>query len=177
MDGTDAVMLSAETASGKHPVKVVEAMSRVCIGAEAHSRLRTERFRRRLSGHFERTDEAIAMATAWTADQMHAKAIISLTESGATALMMSRTETEIPIYALTQHERTRRRMSLCRDVYPIAFSPTKLETLAPVREAVSCLVERGVLANGDRVLITKGDFTGPGGTNAMKIVTVGELPD
>ena len=176
LDGTDAVMLSAETASGKHPVKVVEAMARVCIGAEAHLNLRPDRIRRRTVGHFERTDEAIAMATTWTADQMHAKAIISLTESGSSALMMSRSETEIPIYALTQHERTRRRMTLCRDVYPIAFTPTRLDTLAPVRESISCLVERGVLANGDRVLVTKGDFTGPGGTNAMKIVTVGELP-
>lgn len=176
MDGTDAVMLSAETASGKYPVKVVEAVSRVCIGAETHLDLRPDRFRRRLGGHFERTDEAIAMATTWTASQMHAKAIIALTDSGATALLMSRTETEIPIYALTQHERTRRRMSLCRGVYPIAFTPSNLDTLAPVRESISCLVERGVLANGDRVLITKGDFTGPGGTNAMKIVTVGELP-
>lgn len=177
LDGTDAVMLSAETASGKYPVKVVEAMSRVCIGAEAHLNLRQDRFRRRSSGHFERTDEAIAMATTWTADQMHAKAIISLTESGSTALMMSRSETEIPIYALTQHERTRRRMALCRDVYPIAFTPSRLDTLAPVRDAISCLVERGVLATGDRVLVTKGDFTGPGGTNAMKIATVGDLPD
>lgn len=176
LDGTDAVMLSAETASGKYPVKVVEAMSRVCIGAEAHLNLRQDRSRRRSSGHFERTDEAIAMATTWTADQMHAKAIISLTDSGSTALMMSRSETEIPIYALTQHERTRRRMALCRDVYPIAFTPTRLDTSAPVRDAISCLVERGVIANGDRVLVTKGDFTGPGGTNAMKIVTVGDLP-
>src|SRR5690349_21121179 len=126
LDGTDAVMLSAETASGKHPVKVVEAMARVCIGAEAHLNLRPDRIRRRTVGHFERTDEAIAMATTWTADQMHAKAIISLTESGSSALMMSRSETEIPIYALTQHERTRRRMTLCRDVYPIAFTPTRL---------------------------------------------------
>ncbi|MGQ0696907.1 MAG: pyruvate kinase [Panacagrimonas sp.] len=176
MDGTDAVMLSAETATGKYPVKVVEAVSRVCVGAESNIHLRPERFRRRMETHFDRTDEAIAMATTWTAGHMHAKAIISLTESGSTALMMSRTESDIPIYALTQHERTRRKMSLCRGVFPIAFAPTRLDTSAPVREAVSCLVERGVLANGDRVLITKGDFTGPGGTNAMKIVTVGEIP-
>lgn len=177
MDGTDAVMLSAETAAGKYPIKVVEAMARVCIGAEATLQMRTEMPRRRTDTHFDRTDEAIAMATAWTASQMHAKAIIALTESGSTALMMSRTETGIPIYALTQHEHTRRRMSLCRGVFPIAFTPSRLDTLAPVRESVACLVQRGVVANGDRVLITKGDFTGPGGTNAMKIVTVGQLAD
>lgn len=174
MDGTDAVMLSAETASGKYPVKVVEAMSRVCLGAEKSLRVQPERRRRRVDTHFQRTDEAIAMATVWAADQMQAKAIVSLTESGATALMMSRTGTDIPIYALTQHERTRRYMSLCRGVLPIAFTPGQLETLTPVREAARCLQDRGIVMEGDRILVTKGDFTGPGGTNAMKIITVGE---
>jgi len=112
------------------------------------------------------------MATAWTARHMHAKAIVALTESGSTALMMSRAETQIPIYALTQHEHTRRRMALCRGVYPVAFQPSTLETLKPVAEAIDCLVYRKVLASGDRVLVTKGDFDGPGGTNSMKIVTV-----
>jgi pyruvate kinase len=176
MDGTDAVMLSAETASGKYPVKVVEAMSRVCVGAEASMQVRSERLRRRSDTHFARTDEAIAMATTWTADQMHAKAIVSLTESGSTALMMSRTETGIPIYALTQHERTRRRMSLCRSVYPVPFVPSSLQGSAAIREAVACLLARGAIAVGDRVVVTKGDFTGPGGTNAMKIVTVEQTP-
>jgi pyruvate kinase len=172
MDGTDAVMLSAETAAGKYPVKVVEAMARVCEGAE-RSAPPSERVR--LEGHFERTDEAIAMATTWTARNMHASAIIALTESGSTALLMSRTDNRIPIYALTRHERTRRRMGLVRGVYPIDFTPTALETLAPVREAVATLVRRKLLKDGDRVLLTKGDFTGPGGTNEMKIVKVGEL--
>ena len=172
MDGSDAVMLSAETASGKYPIKVVEAMVRVILGAEKSMGARNERSRRRLDTHFERTDEAIAMATAWTAHHMHAAAIVSLTESGSTAMMMSRGETDIPIYALTQHERTRRRMCLCRGVYPIEFMPTKLDTLAPVREAVACLVKRGLLSKGDRVLLTKGDFNGTGGTNEMKIITV-----
>ncbi|HKY93328.1 MAG TPA: pyruvate kinase [Nevskiaceae bacterium] len=176
MDGTDAVMLSAETASGKYPVKVVEAMARVCVGAENSTHVRPERARRRSEAHFSRTDEAIAQATMWTADQMHAKAIIALTESGTTALMMSRSDTSIPIYAMTQHERTRRRMALCRNVYPISFVPTRLDALTPVRESVECLVQKGLLAFGDRVLLTKGDFTGSGGTNAMKIVTVGEVP-
>lgn len=175
MDGTDAVMLSAETASGRYPVKVVEAMVRVCLGAEAAMKLQPERPWRRQDSHFQRTDEAIAMAATWTAGHMHAEAIVALTESGATALMMSRTDSDIPIYALTQLERTRRRMCLCRGVHPIAFVPTQLDTLAPVREALACLIERGKIAIGDRVLMTKGDFTGPGGTNAMKIVTVGEF--
>jgi len=171
MDGTDAVMLSAETATGRWPVKVVEAMARVCIAAESAMPPR-ERAIERLDKHFERVDEAVAMATAWTARHMHAKAIVSLTESGSTALMMSRAETQIPIYALTQHERTRRRMALCRGVYPVAFQPSMLETLKPVAEAIDCLRYRKVLNAGDRVLVTKGDFTGPGGTNSMKIVTV-----
>ena len=172
MDGTDAVMLSAETATGKHPVKVVQTMARVCEGAEKAAPP-SERQRVGLESHFERTDEAIAMATAWTAGNMHANAIISLTESGSTALLMSRTDTGIPIYALTRHERTRRRMAMCRNVYPVDFAPTKLDTLAPIREAVDALVKRGLLKDGDRVLMTKGDFTGPGGTNEMKIIKVG----
>ncbi|HWY25252.1 MAG TPA: pyruvate kinase [Nevskia sp.] len=171
MDGTDAVMLSAETATGRWPVKVVEAMARVCAAAESAMPPR-ERAMERLDKHFERTDEAIAMATTWTARHMHAKAIVSLTESGSTALMMSRAETGIPIYALTQHERTRRRMALCRGVYPVPFMPSNLETLKPVAEAIECLRYRKVLDSGDRVLVTKGDMTGPGGTNSMKIVTV-----
>ncbi|HSW13504.1 MAG TPA: pyruvate kinase [Solimonas sp.] len=175
MDGTDAVMLSAETASGKYPVKVVEAMSRVCIGAEGAMPHRPDRFGRAFDAHFERTDEAIAMATAWTARNMHANAIVSLTESGSTALMMSRNELGIPIYALTRHEKTRRRMALCRSVYPVDFTPTQLDTLAPLKEAVNCMQQRGYVKLGERVIMTKGDFTGPGGTNAMKIVTVGEF--
>jgi pyruvate kinase len=171
IDGTDAVMLSAETATGRWPVKVVEAMARVCIAAESAMPPR-ERAAEWLERHFERVDEAVAMATAWTARHMHAKAIVALTESGSTALMMSRAETQIPIYALTQHEGTRRRMSLCRGVYPVAFQPSMLETLKPVAEAIECLRYRKVLGSGDRVLVTKGDFTGPGGTNSMKIVTV-----
>ena len=170
MDGTDAVMLSAETATGKYPVKTVEAMVRVCQGAEA-AELVTERHAINLDSHFRETDEAIAMATSWTARHMHAQAIVALTESGATALMMSRTDTRIPIYALTQHVATLRRMALCRGVHPVPFVPTALETLKPTTEAMEMLAARGVLSSGDRVLLTKGDFTGPGGTNAMKILT------
>lgn len=171
MDGTDAVMLSAETATGNFPVKTVEAMARVCEGAEAAEPL-PERRTMNLDTHFRRIDEAIAMSTTWTARHMHAQAIVALTESGATALMMSRTDTRIPIFALTQHEATRRRMALCRGVYPMFYTPTALETLKPTTEAMELLMAKGILHSGDRVLLTKGDFTGPGGTNAMKILTV-----
>lgn len=173
MDGTDAVMLSAETASGRHPQKVVEAMARVCVGAERT--MPTGRSRRRIDQHFERTDEAIAMATTWTAWHMHADAIIALTESGATAMMMSRNGVRIPIFALTPRERTRERMTLCGGVYPVAFHPSSAEMLVQVREAIHLLTERGLLQNGQRVLLTRGDTTAPGGTNTMKILTVGQV--
>jgi pyruvate kinase len=172
MDGTDAVMLSAETATGKYPVKVVQAMARVCVGAESSLPSLPQRDVRRIDLHFAHTDEAIAMATAWTAKQMRARAIVALTESGATALMMSRTETQIPIYALTRHEKTRRRMALCRGVYPVAFVPSQLESIIQVREAIESLRYRGALEVGDRVLLTRGDGFGSGGTNTMKIIQV-----
>ncbi|MFT4045846.1 MAG: pyruvate kinase [Solimonas sp.] len=175
IDGSDAVMLSAETATGRYPVKAVEAMARVCIGAET---VPTTTARRSLSfdAHFARTDEAIAMATSWTARHMHARAIIAMTESGNTALMMSRSEAQIPIYALTPHERTRRRMALCRGVFPVAFVPSDDDApgLAKTLEAIDILRHRGALADGDRVLVTKGDGVSSGGTNTMKIMRVGE---
>lgn len=171
MDGTDAVMLSAETASGKYPIKVVETMARVCVAAERGDDTVPER--RGLDGHFQRTDEAIAMATAWTARNMHAQAIVALTESGSTPLMMSRSNLGIPIYALTRHERTRRRMCLCRGVTPIGFPTNPEEIASTAQDAVRCLEQRGLLKAGDRALVTKGDVNSTGGTNTMKIVTVG----
>jgi pyruvate kinase len=174
MDGTDAVMLSAETAAGKHPVKTVEAMARVCLGAESSAqggayRRDTQHF----DTHFARTDEAIAMATAWTARHMQAQAIVALTESGNTALLMSRSGTGIPIYAMTQHERTRRRMAMCRGVYPVAFAPSCTDAQKPTEEAIAALHDCGLLKTGERVLVTKGDFDGlAGGTNSLKIVQV-----
>jgi pyruvate kinase len=165
-------MLSAETASGRWPVKTIEAMARVCEGAERAAPPR-QRSRRQLDTHFGKTDEAVAMATAWTAQHMHARAIIALTESGNTAMMMSRTESEIPIFALTKHERTRRRMGLCRGVYPVPFEPLATDAQGSVREAIECLKYRQAITPGDRVLVTHGDRVGgSGGTNSMTIVTV-----
>lgn len=173
MDGSDAVMLSAETAAGKYPVKAVQAMCRVCIGAERQQV--TQRSAALLTRHFERTDEAIAMAAIYTAQNMRAGAIIALTESGGTAIWMSRAATTIPIYALTRHEHTRRRLALCRGVYPVEFDPSSLDGVVAVREAISCLKNKGQLRDGERVLITKGDLDSIGGTNAMKVVKVGEI--
>ncbi len=172
MDGTDAVMLSAETATGRWPVKTIEAMARVCLGAERAMPSR-ERSRRTMDTHFGRTDEAVAMATTWTAQHMHAKAIVALTESGSTAQMVSRTDTPIPVYALTRHETTRRKMAMCRGVYPVAFDPSTSDAMQAEREAIECLKYRKVIGSGDRVLLTRGDLTGElGGTNTMKIVSI-----
>jgi len=170
LDGTDAVMLSAETAVGKYPVQTVASMSRICVGAERE--VTTDRTASGLASHFKRTDEAIAMATMYTARHMHADAIIALTESGTTAMLMSRQDTHIPIFALTQYPNSERYLALCRNVFPVAFKPSELNGTVPVAEAIACLKARGDLEAGDRVLLTKGDFTGPGGTNAMKIITV-----
>jgi pyruvate kinase len=172
MDGTDAVMLSAETAAGKYPVKTVQAMARVCMGAESSMQNLPSRDTRRSTLHFQRTDEAIAMATSWAAQQMQARAIVALTESGATALLASRSGTHIPIYALTRHEKTRRLMAMCRGVFPVAFTPSEFGGPTQIREAIDSLRYRGALAGGDRVLLTKGDGAGSGGTNTMKIIQI-----
>jgi pyruvate kinase len=173
-DGTDAVMLSAETAIGRNPIKAVAAMNRICREAEKQPSAR--RSRHRLDERFDRIDEAIAMSTMYAANHLHATAIISLTESGSTALWMSRISSGIPIYALTRHERTRRKAMLVRGVYPIAFDPTTTNPLVVIREAIETLYKRALLRDEDLVIITKGDMSGVvGGTNLMKVVRVGQV--
>ena len=173
MDGTDAVMLSGETATGKYPVKTVEAMARVCIGAEKQ-RL-TQRAGPRAVKHFKSVDEAIAMAVMYTANHMDVKAIIALTESGSTALWMSRISSGIPIYAMTRHETTRRRVTLCRGVYPVAFDVTHTDPDHVLKDAADELKRQKVVKDGDFVICTKGEFSGiTGGTNSLKIIRVGE---
>ena len=173
VDGTDAVMLSAETATGKDPAKVIEAMDRICAGAERQrSVLATER---RTRVRFKRTDEAIAKATMYTANNLGVKANAALTESGATPLWMSRISSGIPIYALTRHVETRRKVTLYRGVYPVSFDVTTTDHVEVNKEAIDELVRRGAVRDGDLVIITKGDLAGVlGGTNAMKIIRVGE---
>ncbi len=173
IDGTDAVMLSAETATGKHVAKVIEAMDRICRGAE---RQRIEMAQERRSAvHFKRVDEAIAKAAMYTANHTGVKAIAALTESGATPLWMSRISSGIPIYALTRHVETRRKVTLYRGVYPVSFDVTTSDHRQVNREAIDELMRRGAVRDGDLVIITKGDLMGVlGGTNAMKIIRVGE---
>ena len=173
IDGTDAVMLSAETATGKHVAKVIEAMDRICRGAE---RQRMEiAHERRTSTQFKQVDEAIAKAAMYTANHTGVKAIAALTESGATPLWMSRISSGIPIYALTRHVETRRKVTLYRGVYPVSFDVTTSSHRQLNREAIEELVRRGAVRDGDLVIITKGDLMGVhGGTNAMKIIRVGE---
>ena len=172
MDGTDAVMLSAETAVGKYPVAVVNAMNNICIGAESHmqSRARTSH---RMEDRFSEVDEAIAMAVMYTANHLDVRAIIALTESGSTTLWMSRIRTDIPIYAFTPHDETSRRVTLYRGVYPVSFTVKKKDRAQLYRDIFTTLLSNDLVEVGDLVIFTKGDLEGvSGGTNSMQIIEV-----
>jgi pyruvate kinase len=176
LDGTDAVMLSAETSVGKYPQKAVEAMGRICLETEIEWGTKGADYR--LDAHFDRIDEAIAMSTMYAANHSNAKAIIALTETGATCMWMSRVRSGIPIYAFTRNDETRRKVTLYGGVYPMPFDVTHTNYLQVNRQMVAVLEERGVVGKGELVIITKGDLRGQkGGTNIMKIVRVGELAD
>jgi pyruvate kinase len=174
LDGTDAVMLSAETAVGKYPHKAVAAMDRVCRGAERQRSIRVSGHR--IDQRFKRVDEAIAMAAMYTANHLGVKAIVALTESGATPLWMSRISSGIPIYAFSRSSGTRGKVTLFRGVYPVEFDVTHTDHARVNKEVIDELLRRGVVREGDLVIITKGDLAGVhGGTNAMKVVKVGQL--
>jgi len=175
LDGSDAVMLSEETAAGRYPVESVAAMARICEGAERQREAMTDRIRP--DDAFTRTDESIAMAAIYVANRLPVKAIAALTESGDTALWMSRVRSGIPIYAMTPHRKTLRRVTLYRGVYPVTFSPTGNDHAAINRSLLEVLRQEGVVAPGDLVIATKGDLTGVhGGTSALKILSVGDAP-
>jgi pyruvate kinase len=175
IDGTDAVMLSAETAVGKNPVTVVEAMHRVCLGAERH--VDSMDHIRQLNVRFQRIDQAIAMAAMLMATNVKVDSIIALTESGSTALWLSRVRASVPIYALSPSKESRRRMTLYRGVYPYAFEEVhKWEDMdRMILELIARLVEREEIHVGDRIILTMGDRLGKeGGTNTLRLVQVGE---
>lgn len=172
LDVTDAVMLSAETASGDHPDVVIHAMARICLGAEKNPDVQLSRHR--VECHFERVDEAIAMATMYTANHLDAEAIICLTESGSTPLMMSRIRSSIPVIALTRNLVAQRKMSLYRGVYPVAFNLTDMPEHEINNRAVTGLLDSEIVKKGDVVIITEGDIVGEQGhTNLMKIYRAG----
>lgn len=174
MDGSDAVMLSAETAAGRYPVKTVEAMARVCEGAERQHGV-SDATLQRFNRSFGRIDEAIAMAAAFTANHLEAKAIVTLTESGSTPLWISRVRSGMPIYALTRFDTTRRRVTLYRGVHPIAFDIMHANPDHVLKAAADTLLEHNAVSAGDLVIFTKGDFTGvAGGTNSLKVLRVGD---
>ena len=174
LDGTDAVMLSGETAVGKYPGKVVQAMDNICIEAEKQRRVR--RSDHRINSQFKEIDEGIAMAAMYTANHLGAKAIAAMTETGSTVKWMSRIGSGIPIYAMSQRAATRRRVKLFRGVYPVDFPTSTTSHPRANITAVNILLKHKIVEDGDLVIITKGDLMGDGGgTNAMKIVRVGEL--
>ena len=172
LDGTDAVMLSAETASGKYPVETVETMAQVCVEAEKSDVVALDRDF--LNRTFTRIDQSIAMATLFTAFHLNAKAIVSLTQSGSTALWMSRLNAGCPIYALTPEVASLRKMALYRNVRPL-FLEQHGDRDAVLKLAEDLLVSAGKVQSGDMIVLTIGEPLGKsGGTNTMKLVRVGE---
>jgi pyruvate kinase len=173
MDGTDAVMLSAETAIGEFPALAVKTMSELCVGAEKHETFHRPR-NSRLEETFSYVDESIALAAMYAANHFPVTAIIAFTESGSTTQWMSRVRSDIPIFAFTRHETTLRRVSLYRGVYPTSFDIVHAEFGEVYQSAIKELEQSGFVRVGDRVLFTLGEMAGiEGGTNTLRILEVG----
>ncbi|MVW77338.1 pyruvate kinase [Bordetella sp. 02P26C-1] len=172
LDYTDAVMLSAESASGKYPVEAVQAMARVCLGAEKHPT--SMKSHHRLGETFTRCDETIALAAMYAANHFPGvKAIIALTESGHTPLIMSRIRSAVPIYCYSPHHHTQHRAAMFRGVYTVPFDPSAYDPSELSDAAIGELKKRGRVQPGDWVILTKGDsYRDSGGTNGMKILVV-----
>jgi len=172
LDGTDAVMLSAETAAGKYPVKTVQAMADVIRGAEKYQ-LGSLRGLVRAEEEFGNSEEAISMAVMYTANHMRVRAIVALTESGMTPLWMSRIRSDMPIYAFTRHEATRSRVTLYRGVYAVPFDITHTDPAAIHTAIFERLLTLGLVDINDLVILTQGELSGvSGGTNSMRILRV-----
>ncbi|MCY1266449.1 Pyruvate kinase II [compost metagenome] len=174
LDGTDAVMLSAETAAGAYPVQTVEAMGRIILGAEKHPL--AHRSRHRIDQVFHKIDETVALSAMYAANHLDGvKAIICLTESGDTPRLMSRIRSHLPIYAFSCHPRTQSRVALFRGVSPIPFENDGITDSELNARAVRELAQRRLVSEGDLVLITKGDAGAQGGTDSLRILRVGEV--
>jgi pyruvate kinase len=182
LDGSDAVMLSAETAVGKHPAKVVEAMQRICLGAESH--FDRVGLSAQVNVSYKRIDQAIAMAAMNMAKSVSVQAIIALTESGSTAQWLSRVQSSVPIFALSPNAASRRRMAMFRDVYPVAHQTEGADLNRIVQNLLHLLWQKGHIKSNDRVIVTMGDTMGnQGGTNTLRLIQLGtdgymeNLPD
>ena len=174
LDGTDAVMLSAETAIGEYPLETVSAMAEVCEGAEQYQQTLPET-ENTLISDFETIDEAIAIASMRIAKKMNIKAIITLTETGSTAIMMSRLRYNFPIYAFTKSKYTQRRVSLCRGVIPYPYIPTQGNAYELFLEISKRMLHTGEVKIGDMVVLTNGTITGISGqTNTLRIMKITE---
>ncbi|MFK7793920.1 MAG: pyruvate kinase [Gammaproteobacteria bacterium] len=173
LDGTDAVMLSGETAVGEFPIEVVKAMSRICRASEKQE---AQRHTRRSEVSCDRIDEGIAMAAVYLANHLNVTAIAALTESGSTPLWMSRITSSIPIYALTRHVKTLRRVTLYKGVFPAPMNFLGKTHAQVNHAAVTVLKNCHEVEDDDLVILTKGDLMGvDGGTNAMKVLSVGHM--
>lgn len=174
LDGTDAVMLSAETAVGDYPVETIEAMARICIKAEAEDdNLAIDR--RSVKQTFSRIDQSIAMAALYAASHLNVKAIVALTQSGSTPLWMSRVNSQVPIFAMTPLEDTLSKVTLFSGVHPIAFNLQTEDPSQALHQAEDELVRLKQVSEGDIVVMTIGEAVGKSGhTNTMKIVKVGD---
>ena len=175
LDGTDAVMLSAETAAGNFPVQTVESMSRICLEAEKSMQIKLDR--EFLDRQFTRIDQSIAMAALFAAYHLNVKAVAAMTSSGSTALWMSRLNCGIPIFALTQEAASQSKMTLYREVFPLLLTDMSQDRDVMRYAAEQRLLEAGVVNKGDLIVLSYGDIRGvTGGTNTMTIVRVGDKP-
>ena len=172
IDGTDAVMLSAESAAGRYPVKAVEAMSRICMGAERQFSHDTDF--EKAPRNLEKADQAIAMAAMFLSEHIGVRAIVAMTESGGTARFLSRFRSPAPIFALSRHAPSRRKMAMMRDVRPLEFDSRGLASRDAARVAVKQLFDDGLLAEGERRIFTSGDhMEHRGATNTLRLLQVG----
>lgn len=171
LDGTDAVMLSAETATGQYPVKVIQMVDKICMSAEKHAsfyyHIDSE------SCAYQRADQAIAMAAMHSANHFPIKAIIALTESGATAIWMSRLHSNVPIYAVTSNPGTVSQLSLVSNVFPLFFDYSQIDNHDMNQKVIDFLVDSHCIEENTFILFTRGQIIGqPGQTNRLEILRV-----
>ena len=171
LDGTDAVMLSGETAAGDFPVETVKAMAEVCVGAEKHPSINVSNHR--MNYTFDNAEEALAMTTMFAANHTeNIKAIVTLTASGTTPLLLSRISSGLPIYALSSNQQTLNYCALYRGVTPVKFDSEDTTNVSFIQHAIGSLKAQGKLQEGDLILMTHGDFYQAGSTDTCKIVKV-----